>query len=100
MAETQVTSESKIKLNVGLHERRVGDKVFVLDRSSVMHAFDNDVAVTIWDLLSAASPQAISLNTITKEIVAAFEVSQEVAVGDALSFAQLLLARGIVSRAD
>lgn len=99
MPHPSLTTQTPIRVASGLHERRVGDKVFVLDQQSVMHAFDNAVAVAIWDLLQGASEVGISSEAITNEIVTHFDVSVEDARADVWDFVQLLLAREIVTKA-
>ena len=97
MSSQSISTKTVLNVTPGLHERRVGGKVFVLDRESVMHSLDNDVAVAIWDALREAPPSGLSVETLARAIVEAFEVELTRASTDVLDFARLLHARGIVS---
>ncbi len=100
MSDLDWSPETPLAIRPGLHERRVGDKVFVLDSQSVMHALENDVAVTIWEALRDAPEGGLSVNAIARAIVEDFDVTLADASRDVLDFARLLHARGIVSRFD
>ena len=100
MSNSQVSPETVLVVTPGLHERRVGLKVFVLDNESVMHAMDNDVAVAIWDAIRDAPEGGLTVETLTRSIVEDFEVGRDEASRDVLDFARLLHARGIVSTSD
>ena len=100
MASPEITPETIVSVPPGLHDRRVGNKVFVLDKGSVMHTMDNDVAVAIWDALRSAPNGGLTVIDIAEAIVAGFEVGLEEATRDALDFACLLHARGILSASD
>ena len=100
MSDLSLNAATLVRVTSGLHERRVGAKVFVLDKESVMHAFENEVAVAIWDLLKGQAGAALSAELIAQEIVKAFKVDAQQASGDVISFLELLLARGLVTYAD
>ncbi len=100
MTGSAISLETTVIVTHGLHERRVGDKVFVLDTESVMHAMDNDVSVAIWDALREAPASGLSVRAVVQMIVSDFEVSLERASRDVLDFARLLHARGILVPSD
>jgi hypothetical protein len=95
-SRTALSLETLITVTPGLHERRVGDKVFLLDSQSVMHALDNDVAVTIWDVINGAPAKELTVASVVEAILSAFEVPHDRAQQDVLEFVCLLHARGIV----
>ena len=100
MTGSAISLETTVIVTLGLHERRVGDKVFVLDTESVMHAMDNDVAVAIWDAFREAPAGGSSVQAVVQMIVSDFEVSPDQASRDVLDFARLLHARGILVSSD
>ena len=100
MSRPDLSLETVLTVTPGLHERRVGDKVFLLDSKSVMHALDNEVAVAIWDVLKSSDAKEITGAMIVEAILSTFEVSSDRAQQDALEFVRLLHARGIVSTTD
>ena len=100
MSRPDLSLETVLTVTPGLHERRVGDKVFLLDSKSVMHALDNEVAVAIWDVLKSSGAQEITGAMIVEAILSTFEVSLDRARQDVLEFVCLLHARGIVSTTD
>jgi len=100
MSRPDLSLETVLTVTPGLHERRVGDKVFLLDSKSVMHALDNEVAVAIWDVLKSSGAQEITGMMIVEAILSTFEVSPDRAQQDVLEFVRLLHARGIVSPTD
>lgn len=100
MSRDEITVETAVRVTPGLHDRRVGDKVFVLDTGSVMHAMDNEVAVAIWDALRAAPHGGLTVSAIARAIVEQFEIELEPATDDVLDFARLLHARGILDSPD
>ena len=100
MSGYEWSNETSVKVAAGLHERRVGDKVFILDSSSTMHALENEVAIAIWKGLAACPEGGVTVASIAQAIVDDFEVSFEEASRDTLDFVRLLHARGVVTAAD
>jgi len=100
MPDSEISLETAVIVKPGLHERRVGDKVFVLDAESVMHAMDNAVAVAIWDAFRDAPPGGLSVHAVARAIAQDFEVGPDQASGDVLDFARLLHVRGILVPSD
>lgn len=100
MSRAIISLQTALAVTPGLHERRVGDKVFLLDAKSVMHALENEVAVAIWDLVKDTSREELTPGAIVAEILTHFEVSEDRAQEDVLEFVGLLLARGIVHPSD
>ena len=96
----EITESTPLTLAAGLHERRVGDKVFVLDAQSVLHAMDNDVAVAIWEAYRGGSAAGITALHVVEAIVAGFDIDRETALGDALDCARLLHGQGILVTTD
>ncbi len=100
MSNSFVSAKTSVTATPGLHERSVGDKVFLLDNESVMHALENDVAVAIWATVRDAPSGGVTIEAIAQAIVEGFEVEASAALRDTLEFARLLHARGILSAAD
>lgn len=100
MRVPSISLESTVIVPDGLHERRVGTKVFVLDANSVMHAMENDVAVAIWTAFRDAPAGGLAVQSVIQTIVRDFDVSPEQASRDVLDFACLLHARGILAPSD
>lgn len=100
MPELPVAAQTLVRRAPSLHERRVGDKVFVLDSQSVMHALENDVAVAIWDLIGSTSEAPVSVDAITQRVVEAFDVAPKEASCDVVAFLETLRARGLVEASD
>ena len=96
----EITASTPMALARGLHERRVGDKVFVLDSQSVLHAMDNDVAVAIWDTYREGSSSGVTAVQVSEAIVAAFDIDGDTALRDALDCARLLHEQGILVTTD
>ncbi|MGB0588731.1 MAG: PqqD family protein [Myxococcota bacterium] len=100
MSRATLSLQTALAVTPGLHERRVGDKVFLLDAKSVMHALENEVAVAIWDVIKDTDRKGVTPGAIAAEILTHFEVSEDRAQEDVLEFVALLRARGIVSWSD
>ena len=99
MSKASFSLETIVLKASGLHERHVGDKIFVLDAQSAMHAMDNAVAVEIWRCLDQ-SVDGVTLGGVVGAIVERFDVPRDQAVADVLDFARLLHDRGILAPAD
>jgi hypothetical protein len=100
MPTETIDAQTPVISRDGLHERRVGDKVFVLDNESTMHVLDNDVAVAIWDAIRDAPEGGISGEAIARSLVDDFDVALPEASADVLDFVHLLHARGVIHEAS
>ena len=92
-----IDGRTLVTIRLGLHERRVGDKVFVLAANSTMHVLDNPVAVSIWDVIGAGPDDGTTVEAIAAAIHSDYEVAESQAVTDVLAFVRLLHERGVVA---
>ena len=84
----------------GLNERRVGEKLFVLDDKTQLHTLDNASAVFLWERIPERDQGAITVDALVNSLHEAFEIGYEVAKGDCISFLDQLIALCLVQEVD
>jgi hypothetical protein len=100
MSQSTLSLQTVLTVTPGLHERRVGDKVFLLDSKSAMHALENDVAIAIWDVMNGAEAKGFTAAIVIAALLPTFEVSEHRLQEDVLAFVSLLRTRGIIATTD
>ena len=90
------TPERKFTRNDGLNERRVGEKVFVLDDKTQLHTLDNPSAVFLWDAIPKSESGVITVRALTAALCGAFDVVEPIAQADSQAFVDQLLALSLL----
>ena len=86
--------------STGLNERRVGEKLFVLDDKTQLHTLDNASAVFLWECIPERDQGAITVDALASSLHDAFEIGYEVAQGDCISFIDQLIALSLVQEVN
>ena len=90
------TTERRFKRMAGLNERRVGEKVFVLDDKTQLHTLDNPSAVFLWDTIPESDAGVITVGRLTQALGGSFDVAEPIAHADSQAFVEQLLALSLL----
>ena len=90
------TTERRFARMTGLNERRVGEKVFVLDDKTQLHTLDNPSAVFLWDAIPESKAGVITVQGLAAALCGAFEVAEPIAKADSQAFVDQLLALSLL----
>ncbi len=81
----------------GVHQRRVGGKVFLVMNDGTMHVLDNATATAVWERVVAAGDDGVTLADLSGTLVDRFRVEQVQATEDVTEFVRQLVAGGALA---
>ena len=94
--QSKPDSTRRFTRTAGLNERRVGEKLFVLDDKTQLHTLDNASAVFLWERIPESDQEAITVDTLVNLLHETFEIGPAVAHEDCINFVEQLVALSLV----
>ena len=95
-----MNTETRWKLVERLVVREVGGQVFILMPDSTMHILENESAVHLYGALPAEGETGATLDDLSQDLSAHFEVSVDQARVDVRAFIERLIEAGVVRATD
>jgi hypothetical protein len=93
----EFSSHDHIVVTDGVHQREVGDQVFLLLSDSRLFVMENETAVHLWQAICEAGPDGRSLEDLIHGLCDRFETDSETSLKDVRQFVSDLLTDGAVS---